>query len=186
MSSPSASAAGLAGRYAAALFDLAREQDALDRVGTDLDGLADLLDTSAELARALESPLVDAGAKIGVVRAVGEKAGFADLTVRFLGVLGERGRLAALGEVVATFRAMLADHRGETSVEVISAVPLEPHQEGAVKDMLQASLGKSVRLQAAVDPALIGGLVVRVGSRMIDASLKTKLRHLELAMRGAG
>lgn len=186
MSSSSASAAGLAGRYATALFDLALEQQVLDAVGADLESFAGMLDDAPDLTRALASPLIDAQTKIEIIKALGARAGFSDLTVRFLGVMGQRGRLGAAGDVIGAFLAMLADHRGETTVEIASATPLEPGQERAVTDMLQASLGKTVRLQAAVDPALLGGLVVRVGSRMIDASLKTKLRHLELAMRGAG
>ncbi len=186
MSASSASAAGLAGRYASALFDLAREQDSLDRVETDLDALAGLLTESRELERALGSPLVKAEGKVGIIKALADKAGFADLTVRFLGVMAARGRLGVLGDIIAAFRAMLAEQRGETSVEVISAIPLEPHQRTAVEEMLKASLGKKVILEPSVDPSLLGGLVLRIGSQLIDASLKTKLRHLDLAMRGAG
>ncbi len=186
MSDTAVGAVGVAGRYASALFDLAREQDLLDRVSADLAAVAGMLDESPELARALASPLVPQDAKIGIVRALGEKAGLQDLTVRFLGVLGRQGRLPALGGVIAAFDSLLAETRGEMTVEVVSAIPLSNAQETTVKDMLAASLDKSVHLDSAVDPDLLGGLVVRVGSRMIDASLKTKLRHLELAMRGAG
>jgi F-type H+-transporting ATPase subunit delta len=179
-------AAGVAGRYASALFDLGREQDSLERVGADLVDLKVMLAESPELRRALASPLVPQDAKLGIVRALGEKAGLHDLTVRFLGVLGRQDRLAVIDAVIDTFDTLLADARGEVAVEVVSAMPLSSAQENTVKDMLAGSLGKSINLRSAVDPDLLGGLIVRVGSRMIDASLKTKLRHLELAMRGAG
>lgn len=186
MSSTSASVTGVAGRYASALFELARERDTLDAVAADLETLAAMLDESPELDRALKSPVVKHDVKAGIVRVLGDKAGFDDLTGRFLGVLGEQERLDLLAEMVAAFAALLADHRGEATVEVVSAVPLAPEQAEAVREMAATSLGKSVQLKTAVDPELLGGLVVRLGSRMIDASVRTKLRHLELAMRGAG
>ncbi|MFP4360108.1 MAG: F0F1 ATP synthase subunit delta [Alphaproteobacteria bacterium] len=186
MSSTSASVIGVAGRYASALFDLARERDALDAVARDLETVAAMLEESAELGRALRSPVVKTDVKTGIVRALGEKAGFHDLTGRFLGVLGEQERLDLLADMVVAFATLLAERRGEATVEVVSAVPLAPEQEEAVREMARASLGKTIQLKTAVDPDLLGGLVLRVGSRMIDASVKTKLRHLELAMRGAG
>ncbi len=186
MSSTSASVTGVAGRYASALFDLAREQDALDAVARDLEAVSAMLEESPELGRALKSPVVKSDVKTGIARSLGEKAGFNDLTVRFLGVLGEQERLDLLADMVTAFETLAAEHRGEATVEVVSAVPLAPEQEQAVREMAATSLGKTVQLRTAVDPELLGGLVLRVGSRMIDASVKTKLRHLELAMRGAG
>ena len=186
MSSTSASVTGVAGRYASALFDLARERDALDPVARDLEAVAAMLEESPDLDRALKSPVVKAETKSGIARALGERAGFHDLTVRFLGVLGEQERLDLLAGMVTAFETLVADHRGQATVEVVSAVPLAPEQEEAVREMAATSLGKTVELKTAVDPELLGGLVLRVGSRMIDASVKTKLRHLELAMRGAG
>jgi len=186
VSSTSASVTGVAGRYAAALFDLAREQDALEPVARDLEVVAGMLDESAELGRALKSPVVKSETKAGIARALGDKAGFHDLTVRFLGVLGEQERLDLLAAMVTAFETLLAEHQGRVTVEVVSAVPLAPEQADAVRDMAARALDKTVELKTAVDPDLLGGLVVRLGSRMIDASVKTKLRHLELAMRGAG
>lgn len=186
MSSTSDSVTGVAGRYASALFDLAREHAALDPVARDLQAVTAMLDESPELGRALESPVVKSEAKAKVAGALGEKAGFHDLTVRFLGVLGEQERLDLLAAMARAFAALVAEHRGELTVEVVSAAPLAAEQEEAVREMAATSLGKTVQLKTAVDPELLGGLVLRVGSRMIDASVKTKLRHLELAMRGAG
>jgi F-type H+-transporting ATPase subunit delta len=177
---------GVAGRYASALFELARERDALDAVARDLDALSAMLEDLPELDRALKSPVVKTESKAGIARSLGEKAGFHDLTVRFLGVLGEQQRLDLLTGMVRAFGALVAEHRGEATVEVVSAVPLAPEQEEAVREMAATSLGKTVQLKTAVDPELLGGLVLRIGSRMIDASVRTKLRHLELAMRGAG
>ena len=186
MSSTSASVTGVAGRYASALFDLARESDALDPVARDLQAVTAMLEESSELGRALESPVVKSEAKAKVAGALGEKAGFHDLTVRFLGVLGEQERLDLLAAMAGAFETLVAEHRGEVTVEVVSAVALGAEQEKAVRDMAANALGRTVDLKTAVDPELLGGLVVRVGSRMIDASVATKLRHLELAMRGAG
>jgi F-type H+-transporting ATPase subunit delta len=177
---------GVAGRYASALFDLARERDALEPVARDLQAVSAMLGESPDLARALESPVVKAEVKANIASAIGEKAGFHDLTVRFLGVLGVQERLDALAAMAAVFEGLVAEHRGEVAVEVVSAVPLAAEQEQAVRDMAATALGKTVDLKTAVDPELLGGMVVRIGSRMIDASVKTKLRHLELAMRGAG
>jgi F-type H+-transporting ATPase subunit delta len=129
---------------------------------------------------------VKSEAKAKVAGALGEKAGFHDLTVRFLGVLGEQERLDLLAAMARAFAALVAEHRGEVTVEVVSAAPLAAEQEEAVREMAASALGRTVDLKTAVDPELLGGLVVRVGSRMIDASVATKLRHLELAMRGAG
>ena len=117
--------------------------------------------------------------------ALGERAGFAPLTRQFLGLLAHKRRLFALPEVIAAYDAMLAEHRGEVGAEVVSAVPLAPEQLQSVQRQLAGAVGKEVKLATAVDPSLLGGLIVRVGSRMIDASIRTKLRQLELALKGA-
>jgi F0F1-type ATP synthase delta subunit len=111
--------------------------------------------------------------------------GFGELTAKFLGVVAEHRRLFALPGVIEAYRAMLAEHKGEVGAELVSAVPLQEQQVATLEKQLSTAVGKQVTLSARVDPGLLGGLVVRVGSRMLDASLRTKLRQLELAMKGA-
>ena len=176
---------GLAGRYAVALFELAQEQDALDAVAGDLHTLRDLLAGSADLERLIRSPVLSREEQARAITAVGERAGFAPLTLQFLGLLAHKRRLFALPDVIAAYDAMLAEHRGEVGAEVVSAVPLSPEQLESVERQLTAAVGQTVKLSTAVDPNLLGGLVVRVGSRMIDASIRTKLHQLELALKGA-
>jgi F-type H+-transporting ATPase subunit delta len=176
---------GLAGRYAVALFDLAQEQDALDAVAGDLHRLRDLLAGSADLERLIRSPVVSRDEQARAITAIGERAGFAPLTLQFLGLLAHKRRLFALPDVIAAYDAMLAEYRGEVGAEVVSAVPLSPEQLESVERQLSAAVGQTVKLSTEVDPGLLGGLVVRVGSRMIDASIRTKLHQLELALKGA-
>ena len=185
MAAATAKASGLAGRYATALFELAREQNALDRLADDLQSLRSLYAESADFRRLVRSPLLSRDQQGKVIAIIAERAGAADLTRRFLGLLARQGRLFALPDVIEAFAALLAAHRGEVSAELISAVALSDEQLGKVKERLSETVGKSVLLSTSIDPALLGGIVVRVGSRMIDASLRTKLHRLELAMKGA-
>ncbi|MGH6914844.1 MAG: F0F1 ATP synthase subunit delta, partial [Geminicoccales bacterium] len=138
----------------------------------------------ADLRRLIHSPVLSRDEQGRAVSAIGERAGFSKLTRQFLGVLAQKRRLFALPDMIKAFAAMLAEHRGEVSAQLISAMPLSDEQIAQVKGQLSASVGKAVTLSTAVDAGLLGGLVVRVGSRMIDASLRTKLHQLELAMRG--
>lgn len=186
MSANTASATGLAGRYAAALFDLTEAEGSTDRVADDLKGLVQLIDADSELKRALSSPTVNRDERLATIAALGEKSGMQAVTIRFLSVLARHTRLSSLASVTEVFDALLAEKRGEVTVEVFSAVPLVDDQADAVASAVAEKVGSKVTLLRRVDPSLLGGLVIRVGSRMIDASLKTKLRHLELAMRGAG
>jgi F-type H+-transporting ATPase subunit delta len=177
-------ASGLANRYATALFDLAAERNALEQVEADLAALDRAIDESTDLARLIASPIVSREDQGQAMAAVAERLGLGDIVQNFLGVLARSRRLAALPAIIAAYRRMLAAHRGEETAEVTSAVPLDEAQLASVREAVAAYAGKPVHLSAAVDPALLGGIVVRIGSRMIDASLKTKLQHLELSMRG--
>jgi F-type H+-transporting ATPase subunit delta len=168
-----------------ALFELARDGDALDAVAADLAAFKSLLDESADLRRLIRSPVLSREDQGKAMAAVGERAGFGELTTRFLGVVAAHRRLYALPEVTLAYRAMLAEHKGEVGAELVSAVPLQEQQIATLEKQLGTAVGKQVTLSARVDPGLLGGLVVRVGSRMLDASLRTKLRQLELAMKGA-
>jgi F-type H+-transporting ATPase subunit delta len=175
----------LAGRYAVALFELARDQDALDEVAGDLTGFRSLLQESADLRRLIESPVLSREDQGRAISALAERAGFAGLTQQFLGLLAQKRRLFALPAIIEAYLAMLGQHKGEVSAELVSAVALTDDQLAAVKEQLSKAVGQSVTLATAVDPHLLGGLVVRVGSRMIDASLRTKLQRLETVMKGA-
>jgi F-type H+-transporting ATPase subunit delta len=177
---------GVAGRYATALFELASEGNALDKVAADLDRFGQALDASPDLARLINSPVFTAGEQGRALAAILDKIGIAGLTRNFLLLLAKNRRLFALRDTIAGFRAMLARHRGEVSASVISASKLTEAQATALRQALKAALGKEVSLGARVDPGLLGGLVVKVGSRMIDTSLRTRLNSLKVAMKEVG
>ena len=185
MPASSVHASGLAGRYAVALFELAQEQSELDVVAGDLHDLREMLAESADLERLIRSPVLSREEQARALNALGERAGFARLTRQFLGLLAHKRRLFALPQVIEAYDAMLAEHRGEVGAEVVSAVPLSAEQLDSVQRQLAGAVGQTVKLSTAVDPRLLGGLVVRVGSRMIDASIRTKLHQLGLALKGA-
>lgn len=177
---------GLAGRYATALFELADETDALDAVAADLSALQTLLDDSADLARMVRSPVISRDEQGKAMTAILSKAGAQDLTVKFAGLLAANRRLFALTDIIAGFQTLLAAHRGEIAADIASAAPLSDSQTTAIKDALAKAMGSDVLLRTRVDPDLLGGLVVKVGSRMIDNSLRAKLQSLKLAMKGVG
>ena len=177
---------GLAGRYATALFELAVEGKQLDEVSRDLAGLGKMLGESADLRRLTRSPVLSRDEQITAMAALLERAGAADLTQRFVGVLAERRRLFILADVIAAFNRLLAAHRGEVRAEVTSAFKLNAKQLGAIVAALKKAIGGNVAVDAKVDGELLGGVVVRVGSRMVDDSLKSKLQRLHLAMKGVG
>ena len=168
-----------------ALFELAEEQDQLDVVAGDLHGLRTMLAESADLARLIRSPVLTREEQARALTTLSERAGFASLTRQFLALLAHKRRLFALPQVIATYDSLLAEQRGEVGAEVVSAVALSPEQLASVQQQLVAAVGQTVKLATTVDPGLLGGLVVRVGSRMIDASIRTKLQQLERAMKGA-
>lgn len=179
-------ATGLAGRYATALFELAVEDNALDVVSGDLADLATLLAESGDLDRLVHSPVLSRDEQSQAMAAILEAAGAADLTARFVGLLAERRRLFVLTDIIAAFQRLLAAHRGEVSAEVTSATALSDSQLDAIRSALKRVVGGNVAVDARLDKSLIGGLVVRLGSRMVDASLKSKLQRMHLAMKGVG
>jgi len=178
--------AGVAGRYASALFELAHEQNQLDAVDSDLSKFQALLDQSDDLNRLVKSPAFAAEEQQRALGAVMDWAGIGATTGNFLKVVTRNRRLFAAEDMIKTFRALLARHRGEVAAEVSSAVALTDAQLAALKDKLKSSYGKDVRLDAKVDPSLLGGLVVKIGSRMFDSSLKTKLTNLKVVLKGSG
>ncbi|MHA1108541.1 MAG: F0F1 ATP synthase subunit delta [Alphaproteobacteria bacterium] len=185
MSSETTGTSGVAGRYAKALFELADEQSAIDQVDGDLARIQAMIDESDDLSRMMQSPVISRDVQGRAMDAVLEAAEICDLVRRFTGVAVANRRLFALPDMIEAWSALLSRHRGEVTAEVISATALGQAQLDAVTEALKGALGGKVAVDARVDPGLIGGMVVRVGSRMIDFSLNTKLEKLQLAMKGA-
>jgi len=175
---------GLAGRYAAALFELAGEQKTVDAVSADLAAFGRAMDANADLARVVKSPVFSREDQGKALKAVLSGMGAGPLTTRFLLLLAAKRRLFALTGIIKAYESLVARSRGETHAEVISARALADGELAELKTALKARLGREPRLNAKVDPALLGGLVVKVGSRMIDSSLRTKLNGLRAAMKG--
>ena len=174
---------GVSGRYATALFELALEANSLDEVGADLDAFQGLLDMSADLTRLVRSPVFSAEDQNRAINAVIEQAGITGLAANFIGLVARNRRLFAVSDMISDYRKLLAAHRGEITAEVASAEALSEAQVTALKAALKEKVGRDVQLDASIDSALLGGLVVKVGSRMIDTSLRTKLNNLKIAMK---
>lgn len=176
--------ASLAGRYASALFDLARDEKQIDAVTRSLGSLGQALTDSGEFGQLVASPLVGREEAGKAFSAIAGQLKLDPLTANFLGVLARNGRKGQLPQVIRLFGRLAADHRGETTAEVISARPLSDDQIAALKTQLKARAGRDVAIDAQTDPTILGGLIVKLGSQMIDASLKTKLTRLAQVMKG--
>ena len=176
--------ASLAGRYASALFDLARDQRQIESVGKSLEALNQALVDSKDFNELVTSPLVSREEASKALAAIAPDLGLDPVTTNFLGVLARNGRKNQLQNVIRAYRRLAAEHRGETTAEVTSAFPLKDDQLAALKARLKVNAGTDVAIDAKVDPSILGGIVVRLGSQMIDASIKTKLNTLALAMKG--
>ena len=172
-------------RYAQALFDLALETGRLDAVRADIVSLKTAWTESADLRRLACSPLISADDQGKGLVAVATKAKFEKTTANFLGLLAQNGRAKDLPAVIAGFEARYAKHAGIVAAEVVSAQPLDAKQLAAIKTALNKSLGKAPELTARVDPSILGGLKVKVGSKLFDASLKTKLDQMKFALKRA-
>jgi len=186
LASETTGVSGLAERYAAALFDIADERRTLDEVASDLRQLREMLAASVDLSRLLRSPILtrsEQGRAIGVLAA---QAGFSPLVRDFLAVVAKNRRLFAVPAMIEVYLAKLAERRGEVTAEVIAAQRLSETQLARLSDQLRRSAGRQVSVDARVDPGLIGGMIVKVGSRMVDGSIKSKLQRLQLAMKGVG
>jgi F-type H+-transporting ATPase subunit delta len=177
---------GVSGRYATALFELAREEKAIDAVAVDLDKFEAMLDESADLKRLVRSPVFAADAQLKALTAVLDKAGISGVSANFLKVLTENRRLFAVADVIRAFRALVARFKGEATADVTVAEALTDKTLDALTAALKSVTGKDVTLKVKVDPAIIGGLVVKLGSRMVDSSLRTKLNSIKHAMKEAG
>jgi len=176
--------ASLAGRYASALFDLARDQKQIESVGRSLETLNQALADSKDLAELVDSPLVSRDEAGKALAAVGTQLNLDTVTANFLGVLARNGRKGQLRSVIRAFRRLAAEHRGETVAEVTTARPMNDDQIAQLKSQLRARAGRDVTVDASVDPSILGGIVVKLGSQRIDASIRTKLNRLASAMKG--
>jgi F-type H+-transporting ATPase subunit delta len=177
--------ASVAGRYAAALFEIAKDEKELAQVEADVVAFQGLLDESADLRRLVRSPVISAEDQAKALGALLEKMEASPLTANFFKLIARNRRLFAVGGMLKNFRALAARERGEVNADVASAHPLSTEQMTALKDALRIQVGKDVRINTRVDPNLLGGLVVKIGSRMVDSSLRTKLNNLKVAMKGA-
>ena len=175
----------MAGRYAKALFELALEANALEGVESDLTNLKSMLDSSEDLARLVRSPVFGLEEQSRAMGAVMAKAGVSQLTSNFVGVVAKNRRLFGLSDMISAFSGLLAQHRGEVSAHVTSAQALDAGQVEKLKATLKEAVGRDVKMTTDVDENLIGGLVVKVGSRMIDTSIATKLNNIKIAMKEA-
>ena len=177
---------GVSGRYATALFELARDEKSIDAVKADLDRFDALLGDSADLKRLVRSPVFSADTQLKALIAVLDKAGITGIAANFLKVLTRNRRLFAITDVIRAFRALVAKFKGEASADVTVAERLTDRNLDALKTALKSVTGKDVALNVKVDPSIIGGLVVKLGSRMVDSSLRTKLNSIKHAMKEAG
>src|SRR4029079_3067739 len=176
--------ASLAGRYASALFDLARDQRQIESVGQSLDALGQALLDSKDFNELVASPLVSREEAGKAFAALAPQLGLDPITTNFIGVLAQNGRKSQLQSVIRAFRRLAAERRGEVTAEVATARPLNDDQIAALRQQLRARAGRDVTIDATVDPTLLGGIVVKLGSQQIDASIRTKLNRLASAMKG--
>jgi len=186
VSSETKGATGLAGRYAIALYELADSAKKLDKVAEDLKTLRQMILESADLRRVISSPVLSRDEQVQAVTALAKEAGMDDLTGNFVGTVAQNRRLFAMESMIQAFLDELSSRRGEATAQVISAKELSDAQLKAVSDVLKKAVGTKVSIEPTVDESLLGGMIVKVGSRMIDTSLKTKLQQLHLSMKGIG
>ena len=175
----------MAGRYATALFELAREPNAIDAVKADLERFDALVAESPDLARLVRSPVFSADEQLHALSAVLDRAGIGGLAAQFLKLVTTNRRLFAARDMVRGFRELVAQHKGEATAEITVAEQLKDDHVAALRSALKAVSGKDVDLKIKIDPAIIGGLVVKLGSRMVDSSLRTKLNAIKHAMKEA-
>ncbi|EHS50498.1 ATP synthase subunit delta [Rhizobium sp. PDO1-076] len=177
---------GVAERYASSLFELALEVGAVDAVAADLNRFQAMIDESADLKRLVLSPVFTAEDQVNAITAIAQKAELGALVLNFLKVVAGNRRLFAVSGMVVAYRQIAAQHKGEITADVTSAHALTAEQEKELKAALKSVTGKEVSINATVDASLLGGLIVKIGSRQIDTSLRTKLSTLKLALKEVG
>jgi F-type H+-transporting ATPase subunit delta len=186
VSSKSTGNAGLAGRYATALFELAEERGTLDQVANDLNGLKASIAESEDFQRFISSPVMGREDQEKGAGAIAAKAELTDVTRNFLGLLAKNRRLVALPAIIDAFLSALAERRGEVSADVTVAVAITEKQKTSLAAALKKVTGGEVALNIHVDPSLIGGMIVKIGSHMVDSSIRSQLQRLQLSMKGVG
>lgn len=186
MAESSSLISGVAQRYAGSLFELALEADSVAVVEKDLGSFEALLSGSEDLKRLISSPVFSAEDQLRAISEIADKVGIKGLVGNFLRVVAQNRRLFALPGIIAAFRKIAAEHRGEISADVISAHELSSAQQNELKATLKSVAGKDVTVNVTVDPSILGGLIVKMGSRQIDTSLRTKLSSLKLALKEVG
>jgi F-type H+-transporting ATPase subunit delta len=186
LASEATGVSGLAERYAAALFELADERRILDETAANLRELSAMLRASAELSRLVRSPILSREEQGKAIAALAERAGFAPVVRDFLAVVARNRRLFAVPAMIQSYLEKLAERRGEISAEVDAAQPLSTAQLDLLREHLRRKVGRQVAINVRIDPGLIGGMIVKLGSRMVDASVRSKLQRLQMAMKGIG
>ena len=177
---------GIAERYATALFELSSEAKAIDALESDVDTLGAALNDSADFADLIASPVHSRDEMGAAIKAIAEKAELSTVTQSTLGLMAENRRLFVLPQLIAALRALIADAKGEVTADVTAAAALSDDQQAALMETLKERFGKDIKINMAVDESLIGGLVVKVGSKMIDSSIRSKLNSLQNAMKEVG
>jgi len=185
VASQAGSRSGIAERYASALYELADEQKSLDQVADDLRGVRAALAESEDLRRLVKSPAIPRDAQERALQAIAKSAGMSELSQKFLGLLARNRRLFAVDTMIGAFLDILAARRGEVTAHVTSATKLGKAQRDKITDAVKKAVGPNAKIETHIDPSILGGLVVRVGSRMYDSALSSKLQRLEIAMKGA-
>ncbi len=178
--------ASIAGRYAQALFDICKEAGDLEALEADADALAGALDASDDLRAVIASPRVGRDEMVAMVGALAGAMGLSKMTANTLGLMAEKRRLFTLPQFVSRLHAMIAAEKGEVEAQVTSAVALSDEQKTKIADLLRVRFGRNIKLNTSVDEELIGGLIVKVGSKMIDTSIRTRLANLQNAMKEVG
>ncbi|HEX4158535.1 MAG TPA: F0F1 ATP synthase subunit delta [Rhizomicrobium sp.] len=176
--------AGLAGRYALAVFELAQEEKAVDAVAQDFAAFRKMMNDSPDLMRLVRAPVFSREEQAAGMNGVLHRMEAAPLTRRFILLLASKRRLFALADIIRAFNNLVSKQKGEVEAQVTSARALSDDQVAELKAILKSKLSREIRLDAKVDPSLLGGLIVKVGSRMIDSSIRTKLNGMRMAMRG--
>ena len=186
MSEPASISAGIAARYASAIFDIAKEESNLDSLESGVDDLSAALAESEDLRSLISSPMISRSEQGAAIAAIADKMGLADVLRKGLALMAQKRRLFVLPQLLTALRDKLAEHRGEVTAEVTSAVALSDKQADKLAAMLRDSAGKDVSLKTTVDESLIGGMIVKLGSTMIDTSIRSKLASLQNAMKEVG
>jgi len=177
-------ATGLAGRYATALFELASKEKMLDQVAKNLWQFSAMINASKDLKRLIQSPVISSNDQGRALAVVLEKAGMCELTLKFVGTVSQNRRLFFISDIITSYHNLLAKHRGESTAEVVTAIALTEKQIGQISKSLKKAIGSDVTVEAKTDENVLGGLIIKIGSRMVDGSLRTKLQQLRFAMKG--